>query len=70
MCRVKQLYFATGNLMYRRNTLSDTNRSLLILFVCKVGCGEIKPVGKTRELIDIDKPIIVKVCKRQPQVSI
>lgn len=43
-----------------------------IILVCKrgveVGCGEIKPPGKVKELIDIDRARIAEICKRQLHV--
>lgn len=54
-----------------KDTISDifkTTRPDIIL-VCKggaeVGCGEIKPPGKVKELIDIDRARIAEICKRQ-----
>ncbi|KAG1056594.1 hypothetical protein G6F43_001539 [Rhizopus delemar] len=34
----------------------------------EVGCGELKPFGKAKELIEIDRPRIGEVCKRQLHV--
>ena len=31
----------------------------------EVGCGEVKPPKKSKELIDIDRARIAEICKRQ-----
>lgn len=31
----------------------------------EVGCGEIKPFGKVRELVEMDRARIAEICKRQ-----
>lgn len=40
-----------------------------IIMICcegiEVGCGEVKPPKKCRELIDIDRSRIAEICKRQ-----
>lgn len=40
-----------------------------IIMICyegiEVGCGEVKPPKKSKELIDIDRARIAEICKRQ-----